>query len=203
MQSDAIVTDEDTEVNYNLIAGNPDSGIGEDKDPEGDVLELTKFEVAGTEYSFETQNSHSVTMPSGALMTVDKDGNVTYDPNSKFEDLEPGEAAENQDQFSYTVTDEDGGESSTTAAVSISGVADNPIAANDTFETDEDTAKRIHVLRNDSDPNTLKQDLEITEINGTPVSLNGTYTLPSGAVLTVKKVGVDYRSRNGKYTLAL
>ena len=140
-------------------------------------------------------------MPSGALLTVSKNGDVTYNPNSKFEDLEPGESVENTDGFSYTVEDEDGGESSTTAAVSISGVADNPVAVNDNFRTDEDTAKRVHVLKNDSDPNTEKAKLRVTAINGTPVDLDGTYTLPSGAVLTVKEVGQANKATRGDYTL--
>lgn len=205
VQPDAIVTDEDTATTYNLITGDPASGAGRDEDPEGDELKLTKFTVDGTEYTFNSSDpdtaSHSVTMPSGALLTVKKNGDVAYNPNGKFENLEPGEIAENSDQFSYTVTDEDDGTSTTDAVVSISGVADNPVAVDDNFRTDEDRAKRIHVLRNDSDPNTPKRNLKVTAINGTPVSLNGTYTLDSGAVITVKEVAAQYKDRNGDYTI--
>ena len=164
-------------------------------------MELTKFEVGDTEYSFETQNSHSVTMPSGALLTVNKDGSVAYDPNSQFEELEPGETAQNPDTFTYTVADDENATASTTATISIDGLADNPVAEDDIFSTDEDTAKDIHVLRNDSDPNTLKEELKVTKINGISVELNGSITLNSGAIITVKEVDSAYKSNDGDYTI--
>ncbi|MEM7590398.1 MAG: Ig-like domain-containing protein [Cyanobacteria bacterium P01_A01_bin.83] len=200
-QPDTIITDEDTEVTYNLIDGDSQTNAGQDSDPEGDILTLTKFNVGGTEYSFATQDEHQVTMPSGATLTVNKNGNISYNPDNQFESLNPGESAPNPDTFTYTVGDSEGGTGNATATVNVNGVADDPVAVDDTFTTDEDTAKRIHVLRNDSDPNTNKEDLKVTKINNTPVGLNGTYTLESGAVLTVKNVAQSYKSRNGDYTL--
>lgn len=200
-QPDTIITDEDTATTYNLIDGDPDTNYGQDSDPEGDTLTVTKFNVGGTEYSFADQSSHQVTMPSGATLSVKSDGDISYDPNGQFESLNLGETAPNPDQFTYTVSDSEGSTSNATATVNINGAADDPIAVDDTFTTDEDTAKRIQVLRNDSDPNTPRENLRVTEINNTPVDLNGTYTLESGAVLTVKEVIERNKSTNGDYTL--
>ena len=201
-QPDAIVTDEDTATTYNLITGDPASGAGKDEDPEGDNLTVTSFTVDGTEYTLAAgETSSTITMPSGALLTVASNGDVSYDPDSKFESLEPGESALNPDQFTYTVSDEDEGTNSATATINVSGMADNPIAVDDKFKTDEDTAKRIHVLRNDSDPNTLKENLNIVKINGIAVGKNDSVTLNSGAKITVKNVHPDYKFRNGNNTL--
>ena len=200
-QPDTISTDEDTATTYNLIDGDPDTNDGQDSDPEGDTLKLTKFNVDGTEYSFADESSHQITMPSDALLTINSNGNISYDPNGQFESLNPGDTALNPDKFTYTVSDSEGSTSSATATVNINGAADDPVAVDDEFTTDEDTATRIHVLRNDSDPNTPKENLRVTKINNTSVDLNGTYTLKSGAVITVKEVGANYKSRNGDYTL--
>jgi|GEM_PF-1550280 len=201
-QPDIIPTDEDTAVTYNLIDGNSQTNEGQDSDPEGDNLTVTKFNVSGTEYTFDTQSNHSITMPSGALLTVNSNGDISYDPNGKFESLNPGDTAQNPDQFTYTVSDAEGDTSSATATVNISGVADDPIAVDDTFTTDEDTATIIDVLKNDSDPNTSKDKLRVTKINNTPVGLDDIFTLQSsGATLQVKEVGSSNKDINGDYTL--
>ena len=200
-QPDTINTDEDTVETYNLISGNPENNDGQDSDPEGDTLTVTKFNVGGTEYTFDTQSSHVVTMPSGALLTVNSNGDISYDPNEQFESLNPGDTAPNPDQFTYTVSDSEGSISTATATVNINGVADDPIAVDDTFTTDEDTFKQIHVLRNDSDPNTSKDKLRVTKINNTPVELNGIFVLDSGATLQVKEVEENNKHTNGDYTL--
>ncbi len=200
-QPDIITTDEDTPVTYNVIAGDPNNNnAGKDTDPNNDRLTIKQFKVGTTDYVFTSgTNSINATLSSGATMTVNKNGNVTYDPNGKFESLEPGESG--TDEFVYTVQDPSGYKSSAKATFDIGGVADNPEAVDDTFTMDENTSKRIHVLKNDSDPNTDKQNLIITEINGVAVNLNDEITLGSKATLTVKQVGRNNRSKNGKYTL--
>lgn len=199
-QPDTINTDEDTTKTYNLIAGDPDNNNdGQDSDPEGDKLKVTKVNVDGTDYSFENKSKHEITMPSGAKLTVESNGDVSYDPNGKFESLDPGQTASNPDQFTYTVSDSEGKTSSATAKVNVNGVADDPVAVDDTFETDENTARLIHVLENDNDPNTDKEKLKVTEINNTPIGLNGIYPLESGGVLTVREA--EDKATNGEYTL--
>ncbi|MEM7556844.1 MAG: DUF1194 domain-containing protein [Cyanobacteria bacterium P01_A01_bin.84] len=198
---DLITTDEDTAVTYNVISGDPDNNnAGRDTDPDNDNLKIKEFTVGGTDYVFTPgTNKIDVTLPSQATMTVERNGKVEYDPNGKFESLEPGQVG--NDEFVYTITDPSGYTSSAKATFDVNGVADHPVAVDDTFTMDEDTTKRIHVLRNDSDPNTPKRNLRVTKVNGVALSLNQAYTLESGAKLTVRRVAERYRDRNGEYTL--
>lgn len=169
-QPDTITTDEDTTGTYNLIRGNPANNNGRDTDPEGDALTVTKFNIGGTEYTLDAQTTNrQVTMPSGALLTVYRNGDVSYNPNGRFESLNPGQTAQNPDQFTYTISDSKG-TSSATATVNINGVADDPVAVDDTATTDEDTAVDINVLENDTDPN--GSALRVTKINNVPLSLS-------------------------------
>ena len=177
-QPDTITTDEDTAGTYNLITGNPENDNGKDSDPEGDALTVTKFNANGTEYVFDASTtSHQVTMSSGAILTVKSNGDITYDPNGKFEALNAGESPSTADQFTYTVADSENATSTATATVNVNGVDDDPVAQDDTADTDEDTAVDIDVLANDTDPN--GDALTVTKINnvplllGTPVVLTG------------------------------
>ncbi|MEM8677654.1 MAG: DUF1194 domain-containing protein [Cyanobacteria bacterium P01_G01_bin.67] len=200
-QPDIITTDEDTPVTYNVIIGDSaNNNAGQDTDPDNDPLKIKQFKVGNTVYEFTTgTNIIDVTLASGATMSVKRNGKVTYDPNGQFESLEPGDTG--KDEFVYTIKDTSGYTSTAQATFDVNGVADNPVAVDDTFSMDEDTTRRIHVLRNDSDPNTEKRNLKVTEINGVALGLNETYTLNSGATLTVRRVGASYRDRNGQFTL--
>ena len=171
-QPDTITTDEDNSTTYNLIAGDPDrDNAGRDSDPEGDTLYVTKFNLNGTEYTLDTTtSSRTVTMLSGAELTVNRNGDIEYDPNGQFEALNAGESASTPDRFSYTVADYEGSTSTATATVNVNGAADDPVAQDDTATTDEDTAVDINVLANDTDPN--GSTLRVTKINNVPLSLD-------------------------------
>ena len=121
-QPDTISTDEDTVKTYNLISGNPENNDGRDSDPEGDTLTVTMFNAGGTEYTFDTQSSHVVTMPSGALLTVNSNGDISYDPNKQFESLNPGDTA--TEAFTYTVSDSEGSTAQVSVTVTVDGVGD-------------------------------------------------------------------------------
>ena len=45
-------------------------------------------------------------LPSGAIISINTDGDCTYYPNGQFESLDNGEAA--VDEFSYTIGDGNG-----------------------------------------------------------------------------------------------
>ena len=186
-QPDTITTNEDTAATYNLIAGDPNNGNdGQDTDPNGDTLKVTKFTVGTDEYTFSSQvTSIQLTMSSGAELTVNDNGDVIYDPAGQFENLTEGTSLTAPDEFTYTVSDPDGNLSSATATLDINGVADNPEAADDAVTTDEDTSSVINVLANDTDVDSSASDLSVTEINGVPVSSGSVINLASGASVTV------------------
>ena len=119
---DAITTDEDTPLSGSVLA---DNGNGPDTDPNGDALTVT--EVNGRAAGVGT----SVTLDSGARLTLNADGSFDYDPNNQFEALDAGDTA--TDSFVYTLSD---GRLTNTATVTISiaGVTDTstgtPIGTN-------------------------------------------------------------------------
>jgi PKD repeat protein len=89
----------------------------------------------------DTLTVDSVTQ--GSNGTVTANGNdVTYTPAVNFN---------GSDSFSYTVSDGNGGTDTATVSVTINAVNDAPIAADDSATTDEDVAKTIDVLANDTD----------------------------------------------------
>ncbi|MEZ6057924.1 MAG: tandem-95 repeat protein [Planctomycetaceae bacterium] len=76
----------------------------------------------------------------GTLGTVLDNGNgtFTYDPNGKFEGLDAGETA--TDTFTYQITDGDGGTSTATVIITITGVNDAPTITGVADQSiDEDT----------------------------------------------------------------
>ena len=198
---DTIVTDEHTPVSYNLIAGDPDNGnAGQDTDPEGDTLTVTKFIVGDTEY----EPGESVEMSSGITLSVASNGDVTYDPviTGLFEDFNEGDRLPKPDKFTYVVEDSDGHTNSAWATLDIHGVADSPEAKDNNYTTDEDSQKWMTVLKNDTDPDTDKEDLKIVAIKGIPVSNVGDeITLSSGAKVRLRLVNPANHSTKGKYAL--
>ena len=131
-QEDSAATNEDESVIIDVL--------GNDSDPDaGDSLNISSVNQG----------------VKGGLVTING-GSVSYDPNGQFDDLTLGEST--TDTFSYTLSDSNGASVSVSVTVTINGVdAGNlaPVAEDDTFQTDEDTAIIItaaDLLGNDNDP---------------------------------------------------
>ncbi|TFF22006.1 hypothetical protein E3C22_15265 [Jiella endophytica] len=97
---DAVTTDEASVVTGSVLADNDN---GADTDGDGDAL--TVVAVNGVAAAVGT----TITLPSGALLTINADGTFSYDPNGAFDHL-PGAAsgASNTaatDSFTYTISD--------------------------------------------------------------------------------------------------
>ncbi|MCF2146774.1 Ig-like domain-containing protein [Desmonostoc muscorum LEGE 12446] len=103
--NDSATTDEDTAVNIEVLANDRNS--------------LTVSAVDGNTIAVGT----AITLSSGALVTLNADGSLTYDPNASFESLDVGESA--TDSFTYTTNN---GSLTDTASVNltINGVNDAP-----------------------------------------------------------------------------
>ncbi len=95
-RDDAFVTGEATAITaQNLLA---DNGNGADSDPDaGDTLSI--YAVNGSAINVGVQ----ITLPSGALLTVNSDGTFVYDPNGAFEHIAAGGTG--ADSFTYTLSD--------------------------------------------------------------------------------------------------
>ena len=130
--SDAVATDEDTAIASVDVLTN-------DVDADGNTLSVLSVDGSNTT----------------GQVTLNADGTISYDPNGQFEDLNNGDAA--SDSFSYTVSDGNGGTSTTTVGIVISGVTDGganttPEAEDDTVNTGKDIAiSDVGVLTNDFD----------------------------------------------------
>ncbi|MEQ9621877.1 Ig-like domain-containing protein [Coleofasciculus chthonoplastes] len=84
------------------------------------------------------------------LVINNGDGTFYYDPNGQFESLAVGETA--IDNFSYTIDDGNGNTDTATVNITLNGVNDIPIANDDNFTINEDSAfTTANFLDNDSD----------------------------------------------------
>jgi Ca2+-binding RTX toxin-like protein len=129
--NDAFATVETTAIGsgLSLFANN---GSGADSDPDGPALQV--IAVNGVAASVGA----AITLASGALLTVNADGTLHYDPGHVFDTLAaPGSGATDisaTDSFTYTI---DGG-AVATATVTIGGVDSNDTllgtSGNDTFD---------------------------------------------------------------------
>ncbi len=86
------------------------NALGNDSDVDGDTL--------ATVVQTNTPGS------AGGLFSIDANGQVSFDPNGAFDDLEAGESRTTS--FSYTVSDGQGGTATATVTVTVNGVADDP-----------------------------------------------------------------------------
>jgi VCBS repeat-containing protein len=89
------------------------------------VLSASYADVDAHDSHFFSINSFGTT----GLVTNNGDGTFTYDPAGRFNYLGEGQSA--TDNFSYTVSDNHGGSSTSTATVTIIGQNDAPVAVND------------------------------------------------------------------------
>jgi len=127
-----------------------------------------------------------ITLASGALMTVDALGIVTFDTNGAFEFLSLGDTE--PVSIDYVISDGSATDGAT-ITVRITGENDAPVAVDDRFATDEDSAF-INSLFGanggaaDSDPD-RNDTFAVTALNGLPSAVGRLVTLASGATLTV------------------
>ncbi|MEW5928318.1 MAG: Ig-like domain-containing protein [Gemmatimonadota bacterium] len=87
-----------------------------------------------------------VTGPAHGTLTLNADGSFTYTPAANYN---------GPDQFTYKANDGTADSNVATVSITVSGVAEAPVAVDDAYSTDEDTALNVAapgVLANDTDP---------------------------------------------------
>jgi VCBS repeat-containing protein len=141
-----------------------------------------------------------ITLPSGALLTLNASGSYTYNPNGHFE-LPAGATA--TDAFEYTVKDQDGDTDIGLVTITITGLNDVPVAVNDAATTDKDSVLVVgaqsdkRVLANDTDAD--GDPLSVSAVNGNAAGVGQQLTLASGALLTLNAAGTYTYNPNGKF----
>jgi VCBS repeat-containing protein len=181
--ADTDTTDEDTANAVDVLTG--------DTDPDTtDVLVVSAVDATGS---------------NGGSITIDAGGTgVTYDPNGQFDALQVGDSA--TDTFQYTLSDGNGGTTTATVTMTITGVNDAPTAVDNSYggvvgnttamigttSTGPTVALTGSVVRaNDTDPDDATSSLTATLVattTGADVTLNAdgsfTYVPPAGVEST-------------------
>ncbi|MEM7547370.1 MAG: Ig-like domain-containing protein [Pseudomonadota bacterium] len=155
------VTDEATAVSGNVILD--DDGFGIDSDPDGDTLTVSALSFGNV------GESVAVTSAGGreGQLVVLADGTYTFTPGADFAPLNPDET--DTVEFSYTVSDGNGGTASANVTITINGLNLPPVAVNDSItigELDQIGAEAgeldsggqivtLNILDNDSDPDAI------------------------------------------------
>ncbi|WP_208348979.1 calcium-binding protein [Pseudaestuariivita rosea] len=167
--------------------------LSNDTDADGDPLTVTQ--VAGQAISA----GQSVTLVSGAIVTLLANGQLQFDQNGAYDSLNDSDSA--IETIAYTISDGQGGTSTAELAVTIAGegVAANgtPVAVDDAVTVAEEAVVDIDVLSNDSDAD--GDPLTITQLAGQAISAGQSVTLASGAIVTLLANGQLQFDQNGAY----
>ncbi|WP_417789339.1 cadherin-like domain-containing protein, partial [Terasakiella pusilla] len=155
--------------------------LSNDSDLDGDSLQIVGFD----------QPEHGEIVDNG-------DGTYTFTPDANWN----GET-----DFTYTISDGNGGTDSATVTIDVTGVNDGPVAQNDEASTQEDKSVKIDLLDNDSD---LDGDtLTITQIDGQDIAVgetvdvgNGSVTLNADGTVTFAPDGDYSGSESFEYTVS-
>ena len=131
-------------------------GVAQSATVSGNVLDnddlgnAPSVEVSDVNGSAMVGNSVTLTLASGAILKVDRDGEYLYDDNGQFTSLAAGQTQ--TDSVVYTITDSNGYSDSATLDIVVTGINDGPEAVADSASVDEDASVTINVLANDTDP---------------------------------------------------
>jgi VCBS repeat-containing protein len=145
--NDTGITDQDASTSGNIInSANPGQS---DTDPDGDALSVSQ--VNGSPANVGTVVAGSA----GGQFTVNADGTYSFDPHGDFKDL--GMGASRTTQVSYQVSDGQGGTSTATLTVTVTGVNDAPVTQGtlpDQTGSDSATITAIDTSQAFTDPDT-------------------------------------------------
>ena len=134
-----------------------------------------------------------VTGPSHGTLTLNANGSFTYTPAANYNGA---------DSFTYRANDGTANSNTATVSITINPVNDAPVAANDSYSTNEDTALTVAA------PGVLAND---TDVDGNPLTAamvagpsHGTLTLNSNGSFTYTPAGnyngadsFTYRANDG------
>ncbi|MGI9604245.1 MAG: Ig-like domain-containing protein, partial [Acidimicrobiales bacterium] len=169
---DSIDTLEATPVSDNLLTNDSDPDDGDS---------LTLVNVGESSPDTAVTGPTTFAFSSGGSVDIDTDGSVTYTPPAIT--LASGET--HVDTLEYGVSDNAGHTDTATATFTVTGTDDRPVANDDDYTTDEDTAITGDLLSNDVDDD--GEPISIGSVNG--LLLASPYTLASGAILDLNADG--------------
>ena len=205
-ENDGPVAADDTNIGAPVVeAGNSGPGndtatgnvLANDTDVDlSDVLQVTYVDSGTGEpgSAMPVTNFVQVILGRYGALLIGPDGSWTYNLNNADPDTEALASGDLvQEEFTYTVSDGNGGTDTATLVIDISGDDDNspPVANTDGFTVDEDSNTTFDILGNDTDPE--NDPIVLTSIDGIAVTAGSVVTLASGATVLVNVDGsVDY-----------
>jgi VCBS repeat-containing protein len=188
---DAYGTDEDTTL-FVITSDGLILGVGADSDPENDTLNVTGINDTSVRSGESTMGAYVDITPAGSLTY-----NPKHDPNGEIQQLNVGDIA--NDTFTYTISDGNGGTDSTTVTITLTGINDAPVAADDWAfvrrSTDiQNTSVNIKVVAGQQDSNGVMVGKD-TDVDGTVDESTIVVTVePSVGTATAKPDGtIDYQ----------
>ena len=125
-----------------IVAANDAYALGENDLLSGDV-------IANDEVPIAVQAVNLVSGPMLGTLTLNGDGTFNYDPGDAFDALAADEVA--VDSFVYAVVGTNGDTGTATAALTVEGANDAPVAQADTARVAADQSLTLDVLANDTD----------------------------------------------------
>ncbi len=185
----AIVTINVTGVNDAPTANDDFNTINEDT-----VLNVAAPGVLANDTDPDTSDVLSVVANTfvtinGAVVTINADGSYTYNPTGSaiLQALAVGEYL--VDNFTYTITDGNGGMDTATVSINVTGVNDDPTAADDLFNIQEDSgASALSVLVNDIDAD----GSDIITITDVTQEAHGTVVITGGGTGLTYEPDLNY-----------
>ena len=192
---DVYSTTEDTQLVVPTDGVLGPSGGGDDSDPDGDGISVS--EVNGNPADVGMQ----IVLASGARLTLNADGSLTYDPTGAFDDLALGETRD--DNFTYAISDGGGLTATATVTITVHGEKDAPVAVDDRVTTDEDSVLNGAdvLVDNDFGPDTDAegQTLTVTQVDGDAGNVDSVITTGGGGLLLVNSDGTFSYDPNGQF----
>lgn len=177
-QDDAITVAEDSVVGGDVLA---DNGNGVDADANSDPLTVTQ--VAGSASNVGV----AVALAGGGLVTLQSNGQFSFDPNGSYETLSVGDTA--TETFTYTIEDGQGGSDTATVTLTIAGANDAPVGVTDNVTTTENASAGGNVLTNDMDTD-ANDTLIVSEVGGSTLAVGVATTTSGGGSVTLGSDGV-------------
>ena len=132
----------------------------------GNVLS-NDLDPDNSDHSLFTVTSLNIISTEGFTVAINQDGSYTYDLTgiTSYAGLKAGEEA--YDSFTYTMSDGNGGTSTATVNITITGVNDPPVAEADSAAVNENSSVGGNVLTNDTDPESDTLEVTSTSVTST------------------------------------
>ncbi|RGE38557.1 tandem-95 repeat protein [Comamonas testosteroni] len=193
-----IASDDALAVTENQTSGG--NVLGNDTDPDGDPLTVTT--VGGTPVVAGTPTT--VAGSNGGSFTMNADGSYTFTPGTAFDYLAAGETATTT--VSYQISDGQGGFSTSTITVTVTGLNDAPSQVGTLSTqtgTDAQTGISVDVTGGFHDVDT--SDVLTYAATGLPpgLSLNPATGLITGTIDPSASQGGTGGATNGEYTVVV